>query len=317
MKKNINLRSNRNFIDSSILNTLTFYDYLERLEDIALSMFEWVNLPNSMDGDYLEKTLYYYGQATILKDKKYGFINTKCSTNGEINIYDLPTKFTCYSQSYQTTRRLFTGLNPIQKNDEFSECILVKNRVNMKPTYSSLELFAYRLYQAERTADINVNAQKTPILILADNTQLLALKNLYIQYDGNQPVIFADKNNLAKEQIDSISTKADFVALDIQDYKKEIWNEALTFLGVNNILVDKKERLITDEANSNNELINLNLQKFLTPRLKACEQFNEKYNIPENKKLNVKLRSDLHNIIKNNQSIILDYNKNGGDNKNE
>ena len=42
-------------------------------------------------------------------------------------------------------------------------------------------------------------------------------------------------------------------------------------------MVDKKERLITDEANSNNELINLNLQSYLAPRQEACKQFNEKF----------------------------------------
>ena len=74
-----------------------------------------------------------------------------------------------------------------------------------------------------------------------------------------------------------IKTDAPFLLDKISDYKKEIWNEALTYLGINNILVDKKERLITDEANSNNELINLNLQSMLAPRQDACRQFNEKY----------------------------------------
>lgn len=96
-------------------------------------------------------------------------------------------------------------------------------------------------------------------------------------------------------------------------YKKEIWNEALTFLGINNILVDKKERLITDEANSNNELINLNLQSFLAPRQEACKKFNEKFELSGNNEIKVRVRSDLHNVIKNTESIITDHNNNGID----
>ena len=93
------------------------------------------------------------------------------------------------------------------------------------------------------------------------------------------------------------------------DYKKEIWNEALTFLGINNIMVDKKERLITDEANSNNELINLNLQSFLAPRQLACKQFNELMGwTGTDKEISVRVRSDLHNIIKEMESIVMDYN---------
>lgn len=142
-----------------------------------------------------------------------------------------------------------------------------------------MELFAYRLYEAQRTADINVIAQKTPVMIAVDERQRSMMENLYNQYNGNHPFIFGDNKQLSKDILQAIKTDAPFVADKIQDYKKEIWNEALTFLGVNNIMEEKKERLITDEANTNNELINLNLQSFLAPRKKACEQFNEKFRI--------------------------------------
>ena len=75
-------------------------------------------------------------------------------------------------------------------------------------------------------------------------------------------------------------------------------------------MIDKKERLITDEANSNNELINLNLQSYLAPRQEACRHFNEKFGFTAtNKEISVRVRSDLHNVIKNAQSIVNDYKK--------
>ena len=171
-----------------------------------------------------------------------------------------------------------------------------------------MELFALRLYEAERTADVNIKAQKTPVLLLMDEKQRLTMENLYSQYEGNRPVIFGDKNSLGENVIKAINTQAPFIADKIIDYKKEIWNEALTFLGINNIMVDKKERLITDEANSNNELINLNLQSYLAPRQEACHQFNEKFGFTgTDKEISVRVRSDLHNIIKNAQSIVQDF----------
>ena len=171
-----------------------------------------------------------------------------------------------------------------------------------------MELFALRLYEAERTADVNIKAQKTPVLLLMDEKQRLTMENIYSQYDGNRPVIFGDKNSLGENVIKAINTQAPFIADKIINYKKEIWNEALTFLGINNIMVDKKERLITDEANSNNELINLNLQSYLAPRQEACRQFNEKFGFTgTDKEISVRVRSDLHNIIKNAQSIVQDF----------
>ena len=171
-----------------------------------------------------------------------------------------------------------------------------------------MELFALRLYEAERTADVNIKAQKTPVLLLMDEKQRLTMENLYSQYEGNKPVIFGDKNSLGENVIKAINTQAPFIADKIINYKKEIWNEALTFLGINNIMVDKKERLITVEANSNNELINLNLQSYLVPRQEACRQFNEKFGFTGTaKEISVRVRSDLHNIIKNAQSIVQDF----------
>ena len=185
---------------------------------------------------------------------------------------------------------------------------MVQNNWDRVPTAGTLELFAYRLYEAEQTAMVNIKAQKTPILLLVDENQRLTMTNLYEQYEGNRPFIFGDKNNLSEDKIKAINTGAPFVADKVMEYKKEIWNEALTFLGINNIMVDKKERLITDEANSNNELINLNLQSYLAPRQFACKQFNEKFGLTgTDKEISVRVRSDLHNIIKNAESIINDY----------
>ena len=142
MAKNrrLNRQSNGGFNDNLLINDLTYIDYLERFKKVALSIFEWVNLPNSMNSAYLEKCLYYFGQATLLKDKNYGFINTKCSTNGKINIYGLPTSLNCYSYDYQTSRKLYTGLlndnlSDLQKEQyQYYECILVKNNWERQPT---------------------------------------------------------------------------------------------------------------------------------------------------------------------------------------
>ena len=234
-KRKANRRNNYQFIDNMLVNDLTYQDYLERFKKVALSVFEWVNLPPSMNAMWLEKCLYYNGQASILKDKNYGFINTKCCSNGKINIYGLPTSLNCYSFEYQSNRKLYTGLKEglteAQKEMfEYFECILVQNNWDRTPTAGSMELFAYRLYEAERTADVNIKAQKTPVLLLVDENQRLTMENLYSQYDGNKPFIFGDKNSLDEKDIRSIKTEAPFIADKIIDYKKEIWNEALTFL---------------------------------------------------------------------------------------
>ena len=299
------------FLDSALMNSATYYDYLERFKKICLSMFEWVNLPDSMNARYLEECLYYKGQAALLKDELYGFINTQCASNGYLNIYGLPTSLNCYSYQYNSIRNLYSGLEGTEDKD----CILVMNNWERVPTAATIELFAQRLSEAEQTASVNIKAMKTPVLIVVDENQRLMMENLYAQYDGNRPFIFGDKNQVGDNVVKSINTGAEFIADKIMEYKKQIWNEALTYLGVNTLQTEKKERLITDEASSNNELINLNLQSMLIPRQEAAEQFNKLFNLTGDKAISVRVRSDLFNIIKQEESVITDFNKNGIDDK--
>ena len=315
MKKKNN--QNYKFIDSAILNDATYIDILDRFKKVALSIFEWVNLPKSMNARWLEMCLYYKGQASLLYDKKYGFINTNCASNGYVNIYGLPSKLNCYSFEFQKDRTLYTGLNPLSSEKDIEkqreeQCILVQNNFESIPTCGTLELFAYRLYEAIRTSDTNIKSQKFPIMVVVDETQRLMMENLYNQYNGNQPFIFGDKQQLDTNMLKAINTNAPYVADKLIEYQKEIWNEALSFLGINNINIDKKERLITGEANANNEFINLNLQSYLITRQEACKQFNELFGLTgTDKEISVRVRSDLNNIIKNEMSIVTDYNNDG------
>lgn len=314
MKKKIGkTRSNSAFIESELMNDETYYGYLERFKRISMSIFEWINLPESMDSRYLERCLYYDGMASLLKDKDYGYINTRVAASGNVNIYGLPTTLNCYSYDYQKNKKLFTGLLPEMTEEqkeayEDSKAVLVMNNWDGLPTEPQMAQFARRLTLAERSSDTNIEAMRTPVMVLVDENQRLMMENLYAQYSGNRPFIFGDKNQLSSDSIKAINTEAPIVFDKLQNYKKEIWNEALTFLGINNLMIEKSERLITDEASSNNELINLNLQSQLAPRQKAAEQFNELFGLKgTDKEIKVRVRSDLYNIIKNSESIVNDY----------
>ena len=303
---------NLKFIDQALSNDKTYYDYLRRMKMVALSMFEW-KLPTGMDERYLEKCLYYKGQASLFETKDTGFINTQCTSNGYFTIYGLPSALNCHAYNgLHWYRNLYTELGETEEiieKQRKEECVLVLNDWDGIPTCATIELFAYRMYLAQRTADVNMSAQRTPVMVVCSQKQRLTMENLYSQYDGNQPFIFGDKDaNINDNSLKALKTDAPFICDKVNDYKKEIWNEFLQFLGVNSISIEKKERLITDEANQNNEVINLYLQSHLAPRQKACDQFNELYGLKGTaNEISVKIRSDLHNIIKNAESIVMDY----------
>ena len=291
------------FRDAIIMNNDTYNDYLERMKKICLSMFEWVNLPDSCNARFLEMCLFYNGQAALLYDDDIGFLNTMAADGGYINIYGLPTELNCYSYRFNQRRSLYMTDTGEEKG---KECILVMNNYERIPTTTTVSLFAYRLAEAQRTADVNIKAQRTPILITTDQKQYFTLKKMYEEFDGNTPAIFADKNLISPDALKALKTDAPFLCNDIYQYKREIWNEFLTFMGIQN-LSEKRERLITGEVDSNNELLNLNLQALLIPRKEACRQFNEKYGLMGDKAIDVKVRSDLYNVVKQFESITDDY----------
>lgn len=295
------------FKDAALVNDATYFDYLARLKKICLSIFEWTNLPAGMDSRWLERCLYYKGQAALLYDENYGgFINTSATSAGQINMYGIPTKLNCYSYGYQSTRTTYTSGNVTQKPEQGA--ILVMNNWEREPTASTIELFAMRLYEAERATDVNIKNSKFPLLILTDDNQRLTMVNMYRQLSGNEPVIFGDKNSGIESSVQVLKTDSPYIADKLMEYKKQIWNEALLFLGVNTIDVEKKERLIAAESSTNNEVTNLNLLSYLAPRKEAAKLFNEKFGLTgTDREVDVRVRSDLYNIIKEQDSVINDY----------
>ena len=298
--------------DAALVNNATYFDYLERFKKIALSLFEWENLPDSMDARYLERCLYYTGQAAMLYLEPYGYINTKSATGGKLNLYGLPTVIRCYSYGeINTSRRVYSGvsdavaeINGLEDDTDDkrqTEAILVLNNWEGMATCNTIELFAYRMYVAERAIDVNIRAQKTPYVIITNENERLSMKNALQQVDENAMALVGERNHFDPEAIRTLNTGAPYVADKLTDYKHSIWNEFLTFMGVDNIS-EKRERMISAETMSNNECVNLNLMASLKPRQKAAEQFNQKYGM----NISVKLRSDIYNLIKSTESIVMD-----------
>lgn len=245
------------------LNNRTFTDYFYRLQLIARSVFKWENLPNGIDEKWIEMFLFNEGRCMFFKDETFGFMVAKCTNSGMPNYYDEPTILRPVATNYSNTRSYDNG----------SECVLIRNNDMMIPTRPTIELYALRLADITRTIDINVNAQKTPVLVKGSEKQRLTLKNVYRQWDGNEPVIFGDKS-LSETPMEVLKTEAPAVFPDLQLQKHEIWNECMTFLGINNANMNKRERLVTNEVEANDEQIQMSVQMMLKAREKACEDIN-------------------------------------------
>lgn len=219
-------------------NSGSFNYYFFRLMELSMTTFKWNNLPDTMDERFLELTLFLDGNAVVFEDPVIGLVNMKVTGNSPLNIYNIPNLRRGYANN---------GYN-VQLNQDNS--VIIFNNILHLPQFLYVRHFADLLWDLDQTIRVNCHAQKTPVIILCDENQRLTMENLYAKYTGNQPFIFGDKN-LDINGVKSISTQAPFISDRIYEMKADIWNEALTCLGIPNVNITKKERLVTDEVNRN------------------------------------------------------------------
>ena len=259
-------RKDREFWESAVMNNATFRQYYDRLVELSISMFEWTNLPDTIDPRFLELTLFADGDAVFFKDEEIGFLALQNIIAGPLDVYRIPIH-----------RRAFS-VNGYSKDLTNKDSVIIWNNALHKNSMLDVQMFARRLYNLDRAVDVNANAQKTPILIVCEESQRLTFENLYKEYQGNAPVIKGDKG-LNPDSFKVLKTDAPFVADKLYQLKVQIWNEALTFLGISNINVTKKERLITDEVTRNLGAIIANRYSRLNARREACKQINRMFGL--------------------------------------
>ena len=264
------------FGESALNNNFSWRFYFGRLMELAISTFEWENLPDTCDERYMELSLFNEGSAVFFKDEELGYLALKCLNNGMLNVYNIPTN-----------RRAF-AVNGYQKQLNDKDSVIIWNNRMREPSWPLVQYYAKRLWEFDRIIDVNIRAQKTPVVIQGTETQRLTLENLYKEYDGNAPLIMADKSLDLGNVLKVAKTDAPYVADKIYTLKTQLWNEALTALGISNVSFQKKERLISDEVTRSMGGTIASRWSRLEARQKAADEINKMFGL----NLEVKFRED-------------------------
>ena len=227
-------------------------------------MIKWKNLPPTVDERFLELALFADGMAVFFKDEVLGFLALRTMIGGQLNVYQIPN-----------TRRAYASNGYNRDLDETNSVIIFNNRLHTNSTME-VDMYAEKLYDIDRAIIVNSKAQKTPVLIMCDENQRLTMKNMYMQYEGNSPVIYGD-SNLNPNSMKVFKTDAPFVADRLYSLKTEIWNEAISYFGISNVNNTKKERMVVDEVIRNQGGVVASRYSRLEARKQACEMINEMF----------------------------------------
>lgn len=269
------------------INYETYWFYFNQLKEYAINMFEWINLPETIDERYLELQLFEQGYLCFFKDDITAddrpndravtlmadgenpseiYLALQCTLGGRFNVYNLPTDYHIKTATGYTAHRTM------------KDSVIIYNNYLHQPTFIAVQQFAYRLYNIERTIDINLQDLKHPYIAVTTESQLLTLKNLLKQVSENEPVLFADKN-FDMESLKAVNLGIPNNTIELNALKHQYTNEVLTFFGINNANTDKKERLISNEVDANNEQLLCSRDIMLNSRKMACEQINKMFGL--------------------------------------
>lgn len=268
------------FWESANANSIAQQYYLSRLSELAMSMFKWKELPDSIDPRFLEYTLFYEGAAVFFKDKDLTernlskneqeedgtYLALQVVLGGDLNVYRVPNNRKAYA------------VNTYNKKLTVEDSVIIWNNMLRLPEYGRMMFYAEKLAQIDRAIDVNVKGQRFPIAILCDESQRLTMKQVYKQYDGNEPFIFGDKS-LDLSGIQVINTGSPYVADKLQQLKNNIWAEAMMCLGIPNSPSEKKERLVANEAKVSQGGTLASRSSRLEMRKRACDEINKMFGL--------------------------------------
>lgn len=244
-------------------NSIETVKYIERLTRYLLAPLYIKGWPKEWDWNYLMTNLMLYGKL-MTTDTEAGVLTLPCTTYG-CNVFRQPTECISANPVLGEVRRTIN-----------EDCTVWRILFNWQGMYDILEKYAYKLAGIDCSFDINIINTRTPLFCQAETeaeakTIMKALLNMY----AGDPYVVATSKALSNIIPHNVTNT--YIGDKLQIAKRNIINEFLTDIGINNANTDKRERMITDEANSNNEQIYYSMKDVLNNLYYSVDRANKMF----------------------------------------
>lgn len=257
-------RCNPNFAfwQSAGANQIRYQTFLNQILNIALSRFQWSNLPKTCDERYIERQLLLNGMVSIAMNRGDNQVySLQVSGNGPINMYDNPSSW----------RAL--GTNGFTYQADWRYGAIAYDNLNRTPMFDGLRMYAYELADLMALKALNRQQQKAPFLLIGPESKKMDMVNIYKQIAGNEPAVLANAD-IRNIDIQAIQTGVSYIAKDVDEDIENTWRKVYGLLGINNSPY-KAERQIESEVVEHNEPAEISRLSPLVCRRKAADWVND------------------------------------------
>lgn len=258
----MNSKDRKRIIENNFRLNLIYNKY----KMLSLNMFRWEGLPETIESRHIENSLFNYGLCLIVDDKDLGFISVPCNYGANMNVNAVPTEvITCGFNYIKTFKYLAKDKDKCQ--------LILNNDLAIGNEHYIFD-YAQRMFEVENCIRVNINQQKFPWFVNTTPNNKKSMQVMFEKVMNGDPYILGSKDQIGDIEVLTLSTP--YIADKLNEYKYELEREVLSFHGLNNNF-EKKERLLVDEVNSNNDFIDRNVELMYRQRKMACEQLNKKF----------------------------------------
>ena len=278
--------------NAKYFTSVTYSTWFNRLYNMAISRFEWLNLPDTCNEKFIEQVLFFNGFMVGYKDTALNsYLIMPCTNNSVLDIFGYPAKVNAYGYNGYIAQNLTPYTITLGQETTNADAALLYANYSRCPDLPAVLYFARKLTKIDRTIDVNINVQKTPYIISCGENQRLTVANMFKQVDNFEPAIMTTKfyGLNGEKPINVMDLKPPFVADKMQVLKRQVYQEALTYLGIEANTSEKAERQVTEELTANMGETESMRQSPLASRKQFCKEFNKIYGT----NIDVKFRSDL------------------------
>ena len=256
-------------------NDIEFQNMFYNLLNILMYSFSIESLPDSCNERFFKLNLIFNGYAALIKDPDLGYLSLGVRptvNSNQLNIYGEFPDVMAFG---------WNGFNKQYKNYMYgtdnsdAEAVICRDNDLMYPMVNIIWMYAKRLTDTMRTLDVTARKLKTPYFITCDEAQKSSIKKILDDVDFNQDSIIANRSTMPNEfNVLQTGVQPESVRV-LWEHYSNLESEIRTFLGINSAAnLDKKERLVVDEAEANDILTDINIQY----RLKNYQQFCDTVN---------------------------------------